>query len=226
VVIGDTMEVFLDSGVVIVTDNYTKAVIQPKFIQKDTTGAEEDLVVIGDTMEVFLDSGIVIVTNSVTIEKGRTRAVCQRAEYYKEDHKIILMEDPIIWQDKHRISGIEISLHLTEDDFKIQEIFVRQNALAVSLSNYNSTVDTLYNRISGKTLTMFIENDEIDHAIAEGNAVSIYYMSEEDTKHGVNEVSGPTIYLYFENRELKRFQVEGGIIGTFFPDKYKSRAKN
>lgn len=54
-------------------------------------------------------------TGRVRIEKADGRATCQKAVYYEEEKKIILIGDPVAWQKGTRVSGKQITMFLEED---------------------------------------------------------------------------------------------------------------
>lgn len=54
-------------------------------------------------------------TGRVRIEKEDGRATCQKAVYYEEEKKIVLMGEPVAWQKGTRVSGKRITMFLEED---------------------------------------------------------------------------------------------------------------
>jgi lipopolysaccharide export system protein LptA len=51
----------------------------------------------------------------VRIEKDEGRATCQKAIYYEDEEKIVLMGDPVAWQKGTRVSGKKITMYLAEE---------------------------------------------------------------------------------------------------------------
>jgi len=51
----------------------------------------------------------------VTIEKETGKATCQKAIYYGDEDKLVLLGDPIAWDKGTRVNGKKITMYLSED---------------------------------------------------------------------------------------------------------------
>lgn len=82
---------------------------------------KEDSTQHADKMEVYLDEKgekveRIISTGNVKIvmQDGRT-GTSQRAEYYDEEQKIILIGNAKVWQEENVVTGSRITIYLAED---------------------------------------------------------------------------------------------------------------
>lgn len=51
----------------------------------------------------------------VVIEQEGKKAECQRAEYFRQEEKLVLTGNPVAWQDGTRVSGEKMTLFLEEN---------------------------------------------------------------------------------------------------------------
>ncbi|MFC1553645.1 OstA-like protein [candidate division KSB1 bacterium] len=144
------------------------------------SASDDSLYISGNIIEFFKeDSAKVIISDNVNIQKGNMTAYSQRAVYDKLNSFVYLREKPEIIQDSLYISGDLIDLKL--EDQKLTEVIVRENASA--LYNADSTgFSDLKNKLTGKTITIFIKDNVIDRVEADMSAEMIYHSFDENNK--------------------------------------------
>lgn len=186
------------------TDEYGKIFEQPILIQYDSVGTEI-MRIVGDTMETFTGGERTVVTGNVRITKPGIKAQCGQAEYIKPEEKIILKENPEVWQTNRQISGDTLSLYLKEAELIRAEVL--GNALAIS------DADTLnkgrwVNKLTGQNMDFYFNNQELEKVIVKNQATSIYHVIEDNQYKGSNEVTGDRIMLFLSDGELVQVLVD------------------
>lgn len=197
--------------------HYTVIPKNPRFVQIDTTadGAIDTLVVVSKFMEAFRDpSGRFIATDSVTIVRTDLAAQCRRATFYTKQDRIILEREPIVWYRESQVTGD--SMVVTLEDRRLRSVYVRGRAMAISRT------DTLhknrFDQLTGRELTMYFADQKLDRIVAVRNAMSLYYLFEEDRPNGANKASGDRISIAFEDGKVNDITVVGGVQGQYFPE--------
>ena len=217
------------------------ASVDPFLIKVDSTD--------GDTL--FIRSIIITGNNaistyyahdSVKIVRLQLHAEAQSAEYNAAADVITLSENPFAVQGGEKLMGDQILMLLEEQ--KVTQIYVPQNARTESkrellirrpaenslLSDTTDSLElkltrqTVVDRLSAKTLRMYLKDNEVNRIVAGGMASSEYHMDEDSVLQGINKVSGDTIVIGFIDNDIRTILVLGGARGTFFPDKYSQGA--
>lgn len=83
------------------------------------------LTILAEQIEFFFDERMedleqAVATGNVRITYGERRGASERAEYYPQDARVVLLGHPKIWQDSDVVTGCKISLHLREDRSSIE----------------------------------------------------------------------------------------------------------
>ncbi|MCX7836236.1 MAG: hypothetical protein N2450_09265 [bacterium] len=108
-------------------------------------------------------------------------------------------------------------------DQKLTEL--RAFGKIIALSPADSSKDAPMNRLTGKQLFSYFQNDEPKEMIVIGNAISKYYLRENQKDNGLNVASGDTLKIYFKNKKIEQIQVIGGVEGTYYPVGWKGEIK-
>lgn len=176
--------------------------------------------------------------DSVKIDRLQLHAEARLAEYNAAAGIITLMKEPFVLQSNEKLTGSKILMFL--DEQKVTQIYVPEDANAESIKtlfanrpaidisaadssikgNLILTKEKVTDRLHGKSLRMYIEDNEVKRIVVSGMATSSYYMSEDSVLQGLNVVSGDTLILGFLNNEIRTILVLGGAVGNYSPDKY------
>ena len=176
--------------------------------------------------------------DSVKIDRLQLHAEAKTAEYNAAAGIITLKDDPFVLQSNERLTGTKILMLL--DEQKVTQIYVPENANAESIQtllanrpasilsvedsslndNLILTKENVTDKLQGKSLRMYIEDNEVKRIVVSGMATSSYHMSEDSVLQGLNVVTGDTLILGFLNNEIRTILVMGGATGNFKPDKY------
>ena len=176
--------------------------------------------------------------DSVKIDRLQLHAEARLAEYNAAAEIITLKENPFVLQSNEKLTGSKILMLL--DEQKITQIYVPEDANAESIQTLLanrpasdiSATDSLaignlilselkvVDSLNGKSLRMYIKDNEVKRIVVSGMATSSYHMSEDSVLQGLNVVSGDTIILGFLDNEIQTILVIGGADGNFNPDEY------
>ena len=148
----------------------------------------------------------------VRIFSDSLQSTCDSLFYTAVDSVFRLFKDPVIWTNNSQITGDTIYLYTKNK--KPERMYVFENALA--LSDVDST--QFFNQVKGRTINGYFNNGDINLIRTQGNAESVYYTQDEDSKFiGVDKSSCDVIETYFRNRRPERVSRISNLKGTFYP---------
>lgn len=182
---------------------YGKILVNPVMTKLDSLG-KASMIIHGDTMEVFDGGKRVLVTGNVEVYQQETEATCGRAEYFKEEERSVLTDEPVVEHTNQHISGDTLVLYLKNS--QLSRAFVSGNALATS------EADTLnkgrwVNKLTGETMNFFFANKKLERTVIENQATSLYHVIENKQYKGSNEVTGDRIEVYLLDGAVQRVKV-------------------
>ncbi len=162
------------------------------------------------------DSAKAVASDSVTIIQKELTATADSAIYIVDEEIIWLRQEPIAWYDKNKLSGK--ILKVVMDSMEVQKIFSYEDAKAVELVD---STKNKYNKLDAKNIELQIMNNKPKRIIASGNAVSQYYLINEEGDQGMNNASADTLLLFFTEGEMDSLMVIGGSEGVYYPENYR-----
>jgi hypothetical protein len=130
---------------------------------------------------------------------------------------------PILWNENNQITGESIKMYTKNETIDKVEV--------IGSAFIYSKEDTLaINQVSGKHITAYLTNGKITKADVSGNALSVYFVEEDDesaekdapTEYvGINRAESSELYLYFgEKNQIKRIVMTPASNGVMYtPDK-------
>lgn len=178
--------------------------------------ASDQLTIRGKMVESYTDSSQIYVRDSVMFTREKLETRSGLAVFHTKKELLRLEQNPTSNYDHSTMSGEKMFVQFR--DKEIDSMWVQGNATATSPAD---TVSGRMNRLTGREITLFVEDRELTRMVAVGNAYNLYYLEGEE---GVNEISGPRMILFFaEQGRLKNFRVEGGAEGTYYPQSMSTR---
>ncbi len=210
-IFGDTLYHFEKTRYSIVTSN-------PRLVQIDTSssGKIDTLVVVSRMMESYQDSlERFVAIDSVKMARAELSASAGRTLFFTTRDLIILQHHPIVWQASNQITGDSIAVGLKNR--KLSTVFVHGHAVAISRSD--SAYRNRYDQLTGRELTMYFSNDELQRVFVNRNATSFYYLFDSDKPNGANKSSGDNITMDFVQGKIDQIKIVGGVQGQYFPEK-------
>jgi lipopolysaccharide export system protein LptA len=198
---------------------YSKMLQAPKFVQLDTsaTGNIDTLVIIARQMESFEDSTRRFLgTDSVQLVRSGLSGKCALGVYYPDKDVVDLRKEPIIWYEENQVTGDSVQIELKKR--RLDRVLVYGDAFAISQSD--SVHLNRFDQLTGQKMTLYFLNEKLDHIEAEGTAVSLYFLYDQDEPNGVNKVSGDKVLVSGQGGKAESIKVQGGTEGQYIPEKF------
>lgn len=151
------------------------------------------------------------------------QSLCDSLFYNSKDSTAQMFGAPILWNENNQITGETIKMYTKNETIDKVEV--------IGSAFIYSKEDTLaINQVSGKHITAYLTNGKITKADVSGNALSVYFVEEDDesaekdapTEYvGINRAESSELYLYFgEKNQIKRIVMTPASNGVMYtPDK-------
>ncbi|NLX66627.1 MAG: hypothetical protein GXZ19_07650 [Bacteroidales bacterium] len=174
----------------------------------------DSLFVHGDTLIMKTDS---IYRNvkafyDVRFYRSDMQGVCDSLHYASADSMLYMIGDPVIWSDNNQVMGDRIEIFL--NDSTIEKAIVKDYAFSIQ----ERMEKDQFNQLSGRDMTAFFRDGELYHILVEGEAVSLYYVQEEDsTMIGLNKMESAYMEIDTEDNQVKRIKTYSKTEGVITP---------
>ena len=133
--------------------------------------------------------------NNVEFFKSDLSGICDSIVYSSKDSLISMFHQPFIWMDEYQISSDSIQLLFYNK--KIDKIYLKSNPMIIS------KIDSLdYNQIKGKKMIGYLKKNKLNKIDVLSNGESIYHLSEDRKKIGLNYIQSTNLTLYFKNSKM------------------------
>ena len=190
---------------------YGIAAGNPKLVQLDSTG-HDSLVIRSRIMEIWGEQQVAVATDDVSIQRGEWRAHCDLARFHSPDQRLVLYDNPEVFERNRMIEGDSIKIFLVESELDSGIIYGHASILSKNRS--------FEDQLKGNQVT-FASADSNRVIIVEGEAQSSYHVfNEKDQWEGINQINGDRITLKFSGDELIFVAVQsqpGESQGEFIP---------
>lgn len=185
----------------------TDSALMIEFSQKDTTYIHADTLYAHSTNE---NKKQTIAHRNVRLYNNQFQAVCDSLTFNTKDSIIHLMQMPILWNENQQITGDTIHIH--PQNKTINKMHIINNAMMIQQED-----SIHYNQISGKEITSYIQNNEIDHIDIQGNVQSIFYPNDQGNLIGQNTIKSSYMTIYFKQGKIERFNVFPSPTAVMYP---------
>lgn len=165
---------------------------------------QDSLFLHGDTLVMSTDSVYrdIKAYHNVRFWRFDVQGVSDSLHYSSRDSIIYMVGNPVVWNESNQILGYQIDVYL--NDSTIEKAHIKDFALAIQQRD----VDDQYNQLSGREMTAFFNNGEIYNVLVEGNAMSLYYLVEDDgTVIGLNKTESPYLSMDIEEEKLQKLKL-------------------
>lgn len=183
-------------------------------------GTLDTLYIFANSMESFDDSSkIFIAKDSVKIIRDNFLSVSNYAIMYRDEDKIITYKlesdkiPPVMWFEESQLVGDSITVFLKENS--IDNIWINKNSFILSKQK---GFDERYNQISGDSIKLYFQNNELKRTDVFNNVLSIYYLFEEEEPNGLLKSSSEKAKLFFRDKKVKDVKLYGSIISEYHPE--------
>jgi len=147
----------------------------------------------------------------VRVWRDDMQMTCDSLVYLSSDSTIHLHIHPICWSENQQIAADSIVAFIIHG--AVDHIIGYSNAICVMS-------DTLgvFNQMSGKEVTAYLEEGEVKLIDMSGNALTIYYPKEEDGEFiGMNTTESSFIRMYIEQQRIHHIRFTKETTGILYP---------
>ena len=203
-----------------------------EFLESGVLELRGDIFITDRTVEVYCDKAFYFPDKEIAeLEKNvrsrtleddlRTRS--KRALIDKVRDRVWIYDDAVAWQQDRQLSGDSIMVQLEEIEGKkrARNIVVTGDAFFAAKDTAD-TAKPLYNQLSGRKMTIFLdEGSSVEGIRVDSQARSLYHSYDGPDPSGVNFSSGNVIEMFFEEGKLDRILVSGNVEGKQYPNKLR-----
>jgi hypothetical protein len=180
----------------------------------------DTLIILSTSMESYDDSTSKLVArDSVRIIRGDFSSLNEYSIYYRKEERIFTYKDewderpPLLWYAESQLLGDTINIYMEDEQLNL--IDIRNDALVLSvIEGYENR----YNQISGDSIKMYFNNQELARTEVFGNVLSIYYIFEDEVANGVLKSSSEKAKLYFADNEISDVRLFGSVKSEYHPE--------
>jgi lipopolysaccharide assembly outer membrane protein LptD (OstA) len=197
---------------------YARVTGSPVLTQRDSSYAVVTQI-FGDTVEYFGDTKRASASGNVIVKRDSLLANGNYLQFHQDSSYAELIGEPRAIQQLDEISGDTLRLYFKDEQLEHVEVLGH----AVATSPADSSRPEPRNRMEGKRLSLWIENNALSRVVVTGNAIATYYIRENNEPKGRNVTSGDVLYVYFANSKISHIEVKGGTRGVYSPEQIVRR---
>ena len=147
----------------------------------------------------------------VRVYRDDMQMTCDSMVYLGSDSTMHLYIKPICWSENQQIAADSIVAFIVNG--AVEHAIGNGSALCVM----QDTLD-YFNQMSGKQVTVYLEEGEVKTVDTDGNALTIYYVKESDgTYTGMNTTESSFIRMYVENQKMHHMRFTKETTGVLYP---------
>lgn len=142
------------------------------FLHADTLFAAPDTVP---------DKRRITARRGVRLYRSDLQGVCDTLVYTTADSLIRMVHRPVLWSGRDQVTAHHIRIQLANG--RVDRLFAEGDAFMAARVD-----STHFDQVSGRTMTGFFANDELDRLLTEGNSRTLYHATE--TRDSVRTIVG------------------------------------
>ncbi len=149
---------------------------------------------------------------NVKIYRADFQVVCDSITGVSTDSTLHLYIDPVLWHGNNQITSDSVTVYTARQQIERAKFF--GNPVM------SSELDTVYyNQITGKSMTAYFRDNQIFRNDVNGNAQTIYYMTDGEPPVVTTMVviESGDLSFYFENKELMQMTWRANPDYKFYP---------
>ncbi|WBX72686.1 hypothetical protein PG913_07125 [Tenacibaculum pacificus] len=171
------------------------------------------------------DKRIVRIFNNVKIFKTDLQGKCDSIHTSQTTGLTRMFKNPILWSGENQITGDSIQILTDKKTSKLDSLKILKNAFMIQK---DSLSEDDFNQIKGRNIYGKFENNDLRTMLVKGNAESLYYNRNEDSKKMetvTKEIASDIEFTLVKNNitETKYFKQSEGK--TFPPSEFPSEEK-
>lgn len=175
-------------------------------------GKQDSLFIHGDTLSLSKDTlgeNIIRAYYRAKFFSRDLQGLCDSMTFAVADSTVYLSGSPIVWASGNQMSATEIDMFIRESEVK--EFHLNNKAMMVN------QVDTVkFNQIKGRTMTGYLEHNELHLINVNGNGETLYYNVEDGDFLLFHAVCA-YINIYIAEKKITDIKFYQDIDGTLTP---------
>ena len=179
-----------------------------EYSQKDT------LYLHGDTINAFRLPDSTRVTNAfrrVRFYRVDLQGLCDSMSVTERDSMLRMYDHPIVWSGERQISGTEINVHFNDST-------VDWARLPLGGIMAEHIAEDCYNQLSGKDMTVWMNDTTLTRLYVEGNVQVIMFPMENDSTYNKFAfVESSFMDAHFNNNQVERILLWPETTGSVTP---------
>lgn len=179
-----------------------------EYSQKDT------LYLHGDTINAFRLPDSTRVTNAfrrVRFYRVDLQGLCDSMSVTERDSMLRMYDHPIVWSGERQISGTEINVHFNDST-------VAWARLPLGGIMAEHIAEDCYNQLSGKDMTVWMNDTTVTRLYVEGNVQVIMFPMENDSTYNKFAfVESSFMDAHFNNNQVERILLWPETTGSVTP---------
>ena len=147
----------------------------------------------------------------VRVYRDDMQMTCDSMVYLSSDSTIHLYIKPLCWSENQQITADSIIVYIINGT--VEHATGYGNALCVM----EDTVD-YFNQMSGKEVTAYLQDGEVNVVETNGNALTIYYPRESNGDYvGLNTTESSFIRMFIEKQKIHHILFTKETSGVLYP---------
>ncbi|MBU2444197.1 MAG: hypothetical protein KJ666_01305 [Bacteroidetes bacterium] len=185
--------------------------------------------------------------DSVKIWRGGFSSRNSITSYFKKEGRIVTFKtdetQPIFWYNEHQSYGDSVEIFTKEN--KIHQVLIYRTSFLITQDTLNPK---RFNQLSGAFIKMDFDSSKPDYRMnssasdrsarlpksrfhrdggqagklksvfVKGNALSIYYLYDDDEPNGLNKASGDSTLIFLSDNKVDEIKLYGSPEGEFYPE--------
>lgn len=150
--------------------------------------------------------------SNVKIFKKDLRGRCDSIAYNVSDSVLSMYVKPVLWSGANQMMADTIDITIRNKGLERMDLYPYPFVANLDSANY-------YNQITGRSMTAWFKDEELEKVNVYGNGESIFFMRDEKKKTliGMNKITCSDIVLNFEDRKLTNASFLVKPEGDFIP---------
>lgn len=152
--------------------------------------------------------------HNVVIWSDSLQGKCDSLKYTESDSLMVMYGVPVLWPKSGQMNGEVIIMKM--DTQSLREIIIPKDGIMINRSGPEQA--GMYDQVQGNMIHGFLSNNELDSLIAEGNAASIYYVTDDDSAYvGGSEATAERIEILFDEQKIDKIYYRNNVEQTMTP---------
>ena len=192
------------------------AQVQGRALMKKPVSGGDTIYIASDTLVSLtptdtLAHRLLLAYGDVRILRDNVQGICDSLVYDLTDSLIHLYHDPVLWSGESQLTADTIRIQLAND--QIDRLYMRTRAFIISSDTLRN-----YNQIKGRNMASFFRNNDMHRVSVDGNAESIYFLLDDDTKlMGMNKTVSSNLEIYLVDNEVEEIEMLQNQEGQLVP---------